>query len=40
MTPLYGFGANFGVSFDMSGFVLTAVSLPPTNQKPLFVTSG
>ena len=33
-------GRFWAFSFDMSGFVLAAVSLPPTIQKPLFVTSG
>ena len=31
---------DFQFPFDMSDFVLTAVSLPPTIQKPLFVASG
>jgi len=33
-------GRFWAFSFDMSGFVLAAVSLPPTIQKPLFVASG
>ena len=33
-------GRFWAFSFDMSGFVLTAVSLPSAIQKPLFVTSG
>ena len=40
LTPLYGFGAILGFSFDMSGFVLAAVSLPSVIQTPLFVASG
>ena len=33
-------GRFWAFSFDMSGFVLAAVSLPSVIQKPLFVASG
>ena len=33
-------GRFWAFSFGMSGFALTAVFLPPTIQKPLFVASG